>query len=325
MMDGSPPTSFPLPQRPGCAGGTAASIDEALRLTREKRHDEALTLIARCRTKPEKTALLIKAHILLNRKEYAAAEEAAQRVLKIEAWSVDALVILGLAAKWRNQAADAVKWFKQAAYANHECWPAHYYLAELYRADNELDKARRAIASPNCSRTGAGGLAVIPPSCRRPRCPVRAPACQTRRARRCGKVGGMALDLKNSSRACRGGAIIARLGDGLDALERDPADRENVNTIFRSAHTIKGSSRMLKLAGITDTAHKLEDVLGAMREGSLSYSADLGRLLYRGVDPGGSGGAAGRRRKPPAPTRRCAARGRPARSGRGGRTRKTRR
>lgn len=77
---------------------------------------------------------------------------------------------------------------------------------------------------------------------------------------------------------------IALLGDGLDALERDPADRENINTIFRSAHTIKGSSRMLKLITISDTAHNLEDVLGAMREGSLAYSSELGQLLYRGVD-----------------------------------------
>lgn len=77
---------------------------------------------------------------------------------------------------------------------------------------------------------------------------------------------------------------VARLGDGLDALERNPTDRENINTIFRSAHTIKGSSRMLKLITISDTAHKLEDVLGAMREGSLAYSSELGSLLYRGVD-----------------------------------------
>jgi len=77
---------------------------------------------------------------------------------------------------------------------------------------------------------------------------------------------------------------IARLGDGLDALERDPADREIINTIFRSAHTIKGSSRMLKLNSITDTAHKLEDVLGVMRDGSLPYTPMLGQVLYRGVD-----------------------------------------
>jgi two-component system chemotaxis sensor kinase CheA len=77
---------------------------------------------------------------------------------------------------------------------------------------------------------------------------------------------------------------VVRLGDGLDALERNPSDRENINTIFRSAHTIKGSSRMLKLVTITDTAHQLEDVLGALREGSLAYSSALGHLLYRGVD-----------------------------------------
>lgn len=77
---------------------------------------------------------------------------------------------------------------------------------------------------------------------------------------------------------------IARLGDGLGALERDPSDRDIIHTILRSAHTIKGSSRMLKLISISDTAHKLEDVLEAMREGSLHYEPDLGRLLYRAVD-----------------------------------------
>lgn len=154
----------PAPVTPPPASG----VDTALRLTREKRHDEAMTIIARSlEQQPGKTwALLIKAHILLNRKEYAAAEEAAQQVLKIEAWSIDALVVLGLAAKWRNQAADAVKWFKQAAYANHECWPAHYYLAELYRADNELDKARRAYRVALQLLSGhpvpGDGLSVIP-------------------------------------------------------------------------------------------------------------------------------------------------------------------
>lgn len=77
---------------------------------------------------------------------------------------------------------------------------------------------------------------------------------------------------------------IARLGEGLDALEREPAGRDIIHTILRSAHTIKGSSRMLKLASISDTAHKLEDVLEAMRDGNLVYGPDLGRLLYRAVD-----------------------------------------
>lgn len=96
----------------------------------------------------------------------------------------------------------------------------------------------------------------------------------------------MALDIKKFVARFieEAGDHLARLGDGLDALERDPSDREIINTIFRSAHTIKGSSRMLKLNTISDTAHKLEDVLGVMRDGNLPYTPALGQLLYRGVD-----------------------------------------
>lgn len=133
----SAPPAVPLPP---------ADIDEAVRLTREKRHDNALATISRLlEQQPDATdALLLKAYILLHRKEYAAAEITAQSVLKNQAWSIDALMVLGLAAKWRNQTEGAAKWFKQAAYAHSECWPAHYYLAELYRVGEEWEKARRS-------------------------------------------------------------------------------------------------------------------------------------------------------------------------------------
>lgn len=77
---------------------------------------------------------------------------------------------------------------------------------------------------------------------------------------------------------------VGKLGEGLAALGNGSADGETINAIFRSAHTIKGSSRMLKLSSITDTAHKLEDVLGGLRDGSLSFTPALGSLLYRAVD-----------------------------------------
>ncbi len=77
---------------------------------------------------------------------------------------------------------------------------------------------------------------------------------------------------------------LGRLEDGLAALQNDPSDQEVVNSIFRSAHTIKGSSRMLKFTPISEMAHQLEDVLGALREGVLAYSHALGQLLQRGID-----------------------------------------
>ncbi len=77
---------------------------------------------------------------------------------------------------------------------------------------------------------------------------------------------------------------IEQLEQGVADLEKNPSEQENINTLFRSAHTIKGSSRMLKLLTISDTAHKLEDVLGALREGSIQFSPSLAQLLLRAID-----------------------------------------
>ncbi len=75
-----------------------------------------------------------------------------------------------------------------------------------------------------------------------------------------------------------------RINEGLVALEKKPDDSETIHAIFRSAHTIKGSSRMLKLAAITDLAHRLEDALGALRDGKIGCSRELMDLLFRAID-----------------------------------------
>ena len=51
---------------------------------------------------------------------------------------------------------------------------------------------------------------------------------------------------------------ITDLNKGLLALENDPDDVDTLNGLLRTAHTIKGTSRMLKFIGITEVAHKLE-------------------------------------------------------------------
>lgn len=96
----------------------------------------------------------------------------------------------------------------------------------------------------------------------------------------------MALDLKRFIARFVGEARdqLARLEAGLAALERAPDDDESINALFRSAHTIKGSARMLKLSGLAETAHHLEDVLAAMRDGRLRSDAAIGRLMLRAVD-----------------------------------------
>ncbi len=77
---------------------------------------------------------------------------------------------------------------------------------------------------------------------------------------------------------------IDKLNDGLVSLESSPGDQETVSEIFRSAHTIKGSSRILGLISISVVAHKLEDALSALRDGKINQSKVLFNLLFKAVD-----------------------------------------
>ena len=76
----------------------------------------------------------------------------------------------------------------------------------------------------------------------------------------------------------------SRISDGLLNLEKSPGDAEMINGLFRSAHTIKGSSRMMKLSGVTELAHKMEDVLDAVRGGKIPLAPSVSDALFRGVD-----------------------------------------
>ncbi|WP_306603456.1 CheR family methyltransferase [Azonexus sp.] len=136
----------PLPIAPPISTLPVGDFELARQLTCDKRYDEALPqLDAVLSIDPgHAAARLLKAYVLINRKDFGAAEALAQRVLAADTWSIDALLLLGLAAKWRKQTTESIRCFKQAAYTRHECWPAHYYLADLYRHSGEQELARRA-------------------------------------------------------------------------------------------------------------------------------------------------------------------------------------
>ena len=72
---------------------------------------------------------------------------------------------------------------------------------------------------------------------------------------------------------------LASLCEGLLKLETHPAPRQLVGGLFRDAHTVKGSARMLGLGGVVDVAHRTEDLLGALKEGRRPVRKDLVDLL----------------------------------------------
>jgi chemotaxis protein histidine kinase CheA len=72
---------------------------------------------------------------------------------------------------------------------------------------------------------------------------------------------------------------LASLCEGLLRLETHPAPRQLVGGLFRDAHTVKGSARMLGLGEVVDVAHRAEDLLGALKDGRRTVRKDLVDLL----------------------------------------------
>jgi two-component system, chemotaxis family, sensor kinase CheA len=70
----------------------------------------------------------------------------------------------------------------------------------------------------------------------------------------------------------------------LLALESNPADPDLLNQIFRSAHSVKGSSGAVGLDGVRRYTHSLEGLLQQLREGTLTLTPALADTLLRATD-----------------------------------------
>jgi chemotaxis protein histidine kinase CheA len=77
---------------------------------------------------------------------------------------------------------------------------------------------------------------------------------------------------------------LSSLCDGLLKLENHAQPRQLVAALFRDAHTVKGSARMLGLDGVVDAAHRAEDLLGAIRDGRFEPRTDLVDLLLASAE-----------------------------------------
>jgi chemotaxis protein histidine kinase CheA/CheY-like chemotaxis protein len=77
---------------------------------------------------------------------------------------------------------------------------------------------------------------------------------------------------------------LASLSSGLLSLESHPRARDQVTSLFRDAHTVKGSAKMLGLDHVVAVAHVMEDLLGDLRDGRLKVRRDLIDLLLTSCD-----------------------------------------
>jgi two-component system chemotaxis sensor kinase CheA len=80
--------------------------------------------------------------------------------------------------------------------------------------------------------------------------------------------------------------IIGQIGTDLLALSsnKEELDPSILNSIFRSAHTLKGLSGMFSLNMLTEVSHNMENLLDALRLGKARLSDRLVDLLFESLD-----------------------------------------
>jgi len=67
-------------------------------------------------------------------------------------------------------------------------------------------------------------------------------------------------------------------------LEQNAEDEEGIQSIFRVAHSIKGSSAAMGLTKIKDLAHEMENVLDQIRKRNISVTSAVVNTLFQCID-----------------------------------------
>ena len=77
---------------------------------------------------------------------------------------------------------------------------------------------------------------------------------------------------------------LDNLNYGLIAMEKEPDKKEHVHQVFRACHTLKGNSAMMGYNDISELSHKMENVLGAIRDEKINVDKEIIDTLFDCID-----------------------------------------
>ena len=78
--------------------------------------------------------------------------------------------------------------------------------------------------------------------------------------------------------------VLTELESALLELERDPANTDAIDRVFRAMHTLKGSGATSGFTDLSGFLHHVEDVFNAAREGRLAINTEILDLTLRLCD-----------------------------------------
>ncbi|MHB9154419.1 MAG: Hpt domain-containing protein, partial [Endomicrobiales bacterium] len=77
---------------------------------------------------------------------------------------------------------------------------------------------------------------------------------------------------------------LVALNAALVELEKKPSNKDELNAIFRAAHTLKGMSATMGYDNITNLTHHMEDVLDKLRKGQAEAKGNIVDVIFQCLD-----------------------------------------
>ncbi|MCR5607297.1 MAG: chemotaxis protein CheA [Treponema sp.] len=77
---------------------------------------------------------------------------------------------------------------------------------------------------------------------------------------------------------------VEHLESNILVIENDPTNHDAIDEIFRAAHTLKGGSATVEMNELSTFTHTVEDLLDALRSGTLAVSEPIVDVLLNAID-----------------------------------------
>lgn len=77
---------------------------------------------------------------------------------------------------------------------------------------------------------------------------------------------------------------LRAMNELIVSLEKEFGNDENIDSLFRSAHSIKGMAASMGYGDIAKLAHKIEDLMDKVRKGIIVFETGVADLLLTGTD-----------------------------------------
>ncbi|MCB0218627.1 MAG: chemotaxis protein CheA [Chrysiogenetes bacterium] len=78
--------------------------------------------------------------------------------------------------------------------------------------------------------------------------------------------------------------LLHSFNEELVKFENEPENTDRIKRIFRIAHTLKGNAGFIGLTPLQELSHRMENVLGKLRDGQIQFVAEINDVFFEGLD-----------------------------------------